>query len=209
VSATRFVQPAGRAVLVNRRVVRREVALEHPALHVELATERDGKGREHTYVWGTGPDLAFAVPLWKDGTVTLNRQRRFGIKRPSIEVPGGHVEEDETPEEGVRRELREETGLAAKTVTHVLTCLLSAKIQQNVHVYLAEGLSRGRRQLDADEEIDLVRVHFETALRRGLSGWILHMPSLVALLAVGEHLRTRGVSGRASASGKRARGRAS
>jgi ADP-ribose diphosphatase len=177
---------------MKRRVVRRTVALDHPALRVELATERDGKGREHTYVWGTGPELAFTVPLWKDGRITLNRQRRFGMARPSIEVPGGHVEADETPDEGARRELREETGLTAKRWTRILTCFLSAKIQQNVHVYLAEGLSRGERELDADEEIALVRVPLETAVRRARRGWIVHMPSLVALLAVHEHLRVRG-----------------
>ena len=80
-------------------------------------------------------DIAFSVPLWPDGTVTLNRQRRFGMAKPSIEVPGGHVDPGETPLVGARRELREETGLVAKKMTRLLTCFSSIKVQQRVHLF--------------------------------------------------------------------------
>lgn len=69
------VRPAKRPA--KRRTVRREVVLDHRYLKLDLATERDAAGREHTYIHGTGPHIAFIVPLWPDGTVTLNRQRRY------------------------------------------------------------------------------------------------------------------------------------
>ncbi len=172
-------------------LVRRKVVLDHKFFHLELATERGPSGEEHTYVWGTGPDIAFAVPYWPDGTVTLNRQRRFGMDRPSIEVPGGHVDPGETPLVGARRELREETGLAAKKLTRLLTCFSSIKVQQRVHLFIAEDLAEGAQQLDHDEEIATFRVPLVEALRRARRGWMVHGPSILALHAAAEHVRSR------------------
>lgn len=181
-----------RRKVAGREVVRRRVVLDHPYFHLELATERDGEGREHEYVFGTGPEIAFTVPLWDDGTVTLNRQRRFGMRALSVEVPGGHVDSGERPLDGARRELREETGIVARKMTRLFTCFSSIKVQQNVHLYLAEGLTQGAQQLDHDEEISLVRVPLETAVRRAQRGWMVHGPSILALLAAADRVRTRG-----------------
>ncbi len=43
----------------------------------------------------------------RDGKTLLLKHKKLGMWLP----PGGHVEPDETPDEGVRREVREETGL--------------------------------------------------------------------------------------------------
>lgn len=175
----------------SRKLVARKVVLDHPYFHLELATEKDAAGRRHTYIHGTGPDIAFVVPLWDDGTVTLNRQRRYGLAKPSIEVPGGHVDAGESPLAGARRELREETGIVAKKTTRLLTCLSSIKVQQRVHLFLAQGLRVGPTKLDDDEEIATFRVPLETALRRARRGWIVHGPSILALYAAAEFVRTR------------------
>jgi ADP-ribose pyrophosphatase len=176
---------------LRRKVLRRKVVLDHPFFHLELATEKDAAGREHTYVWGTGPEIAFSVPLWPDGTVTLNRQRRFGMAKPSIEVPGGHVDPGESPLVGARRELREETGLVAKKMTRLLTCFSSIKVQQRVHLFVAEDLREGPQQLDHDEEIATFRLPLEVAVRRARRGWMVHGPSILALYAAQEFMRTR------------------
>ncbi len=50
------------------------------------------------------------IPLTPENEVVLVRQYRHGIRDLSLEIPGGLVEEQDTPEETARRELREETG---------------------------------------------------------------------------------------------------
>lgn len=58
--------------------------------------------------------------LTEDGNVVLVRQYRHAADQETIEVPGGLPDGDETPEETARRELREETGFAAASVTRLI-----------------------------------------------------------------------------------------
>jgi ADP-ribose pyrophosphatase len=173
-----------------RRTVRRQVVLDHPYLLLRLDTERDERGREHTYLWGTGPSIAQAVPVWDDGTVTLLSQRRHGLRVRSIEVPGGHVDPGESPAAAARRELREETGIVAARVTPLLRFFPAVKLQQPFHVFLATGLRHGAASPDDDEDLRLLRVPLARACAMALSGRVRHGPTIVALLAARERLRS-------------------
>ncbi len=176
---------------MRRKVVRREVVLDHRYMRLSIDTERQADGSEQRFIRGTGPHIAYAVPLWDDGTVTLNVQRRYGMRARSVEVPGGHVDPGEAPAAAAKRELREETGLVARRVTPVLDCLVSIKVQQPMHVFVATGLRQGPPAREADEEIECVRLPLDAAVRRALAGWMRHGPSILALLAAREHVRTR------------------
>lgn len=173
----------------RRRVVRKRVVLDHPYLTLRLDTERDARGGEHTYIWGTGPDIVLVVPLWDDGTVTLLSQRRYGLRARSIEVPGGHVDPGETPAAAARRELREETGITAARVTKLMDFLPAIKLQQRFHVFLATGLRAGRARPDPDEDVRPRRMEFDVACRRAMRGWIRHGPTIVALVSGAQAVR--------------------
>lgn len=56
------------------------------------------------------PDWVNIIGLTRQGTVLLVRQFRFGAQRVTLEIPGGMIDPDETPEHAAVRELREETG---------------------------------------------------------------------------------------------------
>jgi 8-oxo-dGTP pyrophosphatase MutT (NUDIX family) len=89
--------------------------------------------------------------------LTLVEQYRFTVGGRFMELPqGGWEMADAVPEEMARGELREETGLRAERMTLLATLQIGyGVLNQKQHIYLAEGLTQGERELDA-EESDLV-----------------------------------------------------
>jgi 8-oxo-dGTP pyrophosphatase MutT (NUDIX family) len=58
-------------------------------------------------------DYVAVVALDSQKRFLLVRQLRPAVDGSTLEIPGGHVEPDETPEEAARKELLEETGHVA------------------------------------------------------------------------------------------------
>ena len=56
------------------------------------------------------PDFCNVIAVTADGQIVLVRQFRVGIERHTLEIPGGCLDEGESPEKGALRELFEETG---------------------------------------------------------------------------------------------------
>jgi len=70
----------------------------------------DGSPQEYHVV--EIPDAVAAVPLTSDGRVVLIGQYRYPHGKTHWEIPAGRLTDGEPPEEGARREVREETGYA-------------------------------------------------------------------------------------------------
>ena len=59
------------------------------------------------------------VPVLENGNILLIRQYKHGVGRVCLTFAGGFVEAGEDPEQACSRELLEETGLVASSVTHL------------------------------------------------------------------------------------------
>jgi ADP-ribose pyrophosphatase len=59
-------------------------------------------------------DYVSVFAVTTNGTFPLVRQFRPAIEEFTLELPGGHVDQGETPEQAARKELHEETGFVAK-----------------------------------------------------------------------------------------------
>lgn len=79
-----------------------------------MATPAPGGGAPFYVLHST--DFVAMVALNEHGELLLVRQYRPGAGGTTLEVPGGHVEDGETPEQAARKELLEETGHEAGTL---------------------------------------------------------------------------------------------
>lgn len=94
------------------------------------------------------------LPLHDDGTVTLVRQYRASLDALLLEIPAGLRDVDgEPPEQTAVRELREEAGLEATSVEHLVSFHTAPGMtDEQMHVYLATGLTEVADDRQGPEE---------------------------------------------------------
>ena len=97
-------------------------------------------GREHDFFVIEAPDWINVVPLTDGGEVVMIEQYRHGTGELTLEIPGGMVDEGETPAETAARELLEETGYEARELLPLGSLHPNPAIQNNrIHMFLARG----------------------------------------------------------------------
>jgi 8-oxo-dGTP pyrophosphatase MutT (NUDIX family) len=152
-------------------------------------------GRPAPYGLVRFKNLAVAVlPVHADGTIVLVGQHRFPFGDYSWELPEGGSPLAEDPLDGAKRELAEETGLAAADWREVMRAQLSNSVTDERMIgYLALGLSEATvgHAADETEAIALVRVPFREALDAAMAGYLPDMLT-VAMLLRGYHMAREG-----------------
>lgn len=139
-------------------------------------------------------DALGCVPLTDDLNVYLVGQHRYPHDTYSWEVPEGGRHPGESIEEGVLRELREETGLRAGRLTelgsiHTSNCFTD----ETAYLFLAEELEMGEAAPDHTEQLVVRAVPFSVAMDMVIRGEIQDSMSVVALYRARDVLRERGV----------------
>jgi 8-oxo-dGTP pyrophosphatase MutT (NUDIX family) len=118
-------------------------------------------------------DWVNVVALSADGRLVLIRQFRHGSDEITLEIPGGIIDEGESPTEAARRELLEETGFAAEKLEVIGRVRSNPAIISNwTWTVLATGLgaAASATMFDEHEEIsvELIDVHeIDEKLRNG------------------------------------------
>jgi 8-oxo-dGTP pyrophosphatase MutT (NUDIX family) len=128
---------------------------------------------------------AAIVPLSEDGRTWLVGQFRYTTGEYSWEVPEGGVPHHEDLVAGARRELVEETGISAATVTQLARCHLSNSVtDEEAFVFVATDLSFGEASPEGTEALAIREVTFDEALAMADAGTITDGFSLIALHTV-------------------------
>ena len=126
------------------------------------------------------------LPLLEDGRVIMERQYRYAHGRVFLEIPAGKLDApDEIPLSAAQRELREETGAVAERYTYLGRIdTTPALINEKIHLYLAEGLTFGERELDEDEFLDVELIPLEELYGMVMRGEIADAKTQIAVLKV-------------------------
>ena len=124
------------------------------------------------------------LPLLEDGRVIMERQYRYPHGRVFLEIPAGKLDyPEEDLSEAASRELREETGAVAERYTYLGRIdTTPALINEKIHLYLAEGLTFGERELDEDEFLDVELIPLAQLYEMVMRGEIADAKTQIAVL---------------------------
>lgn len=118
------------------------------------------KNRPSQWWWVRRPKGVKAVvivAMTQDNKLVVTKEYRVPVQNYEIGFPAGLIDEDESPEDAVRRELEEETGLIVDEVLHISPAVLSSAGLTDEAVHLAYVKVSGepnKDKLEASEDIE-------------------------------------------------------
>ena len=140
----------------------------------------DGQTSSREYTLHAG---ASAVLALIDGKVLFVEQYRYPVKKVTLEIPAGKRKKGQSFLACAKAELEEETGFKARKIKKLLTFNPSAAFSdEDLDIYFAQDLYKGKRHLDEDEFVNVKLVPFKKALQMVKSGKITDSKTIIALL---------------------------
>ncbi len=148
-------------------------------------------GREREYDVIEAPDWTNVIAITDEDNVVLIRQYRPGIKKVTLEIPGGMIDPGETPIQAAMRELAEETGYHSSGWRHLGTIFPNPAIQTNrAFTFLAQSARLlSEPHPDEDECIEVFERPLKDVPRLIREGEIQHSLVVVAFA----HLAVQGL----------------
>lgn len=121
-------------------------------------------------------DYVGVIPVTEKGEIILVRQWRPVVNSFTLELPSGHVEAGETPEEAAAKELLEETGYVPSRITalgRVSPC--TGRLGNQMWCFFAHDVALDSQAHPGEQGIEVV-VH------RGGVGSLLNEPEFISAL---------------------------
>jgi ADP-ribose pyrophosphatase len=133
------------------------------------------------------PGAVVILPVLRSGAeppkVVLIRNWRISVEQELYELPAGTIEPAEEPRVCAARELEEETGYRAATLTPLGRFYTSPGLSDELMwAYFAEGLELVGQRLEPDEQLTVHPVGLDRALAMIDSGELADGKSILTLL---------------------------
>ncbi len=129
------------------------------------------------------------IPIDENNQILFVRQYRHPSGEELLELPAGSLEAGEDPESCARRESREEVGMAPAKLQHLGgTYLAPGYSSEYLHYFLAKDLSPAPLPPDEDEDITIIRLSWEEALRKVTQNEIRDAKSVAGIFLAGMYL---------------------
>lgn len=132
------------------------------------------------------------LPVDDEGFVYLVRQYRYPYDEELLEVPAGKMDHDDSEDHlgcGIR-ELKEETGFTAETMTYLGEMYPSPGfLTERLYLYLATGLTAGETNFDDDEYLNLVKMSFDELCEKIHTGEIRDGKTIFAAFRAQKYLK--------------------
>lgn len=151
------VAPKSESRILERRTVYSGRVLR---LEVDRLIEPSGKEVQREVVRHAGSVVLLAMS--PTGKVLLVRQYRYPVDEFLLEVPAGHIDPGESPEQAARRELVEETGYYPHRLEKLLELYPAPGFtDERMHLFRATELELREAAPDDDEDLELSELTIE------------------------------------------------
>jgi ADP-ribose pyrophosphatase len=176
------------------RVLDSKLVYEGPLFRVQQdhLIEPGGRESHRDVIRHNGSVVILAIDKGKrkkDPWVVVERQYRHAAGQFLWELPAGKLDAGESPLNGARRELAEETGYDAKKWSPLVEYYASPGfLGEAMKVFLAEGLIAGDAHPEEDEHIDFRLVRLSEILDMVDEGKIIDGKTLTSILIYAREL---------------------
>ncbi len=166
----------------NEKTIAQQSIYKGKIIDVELLTVTLPDGKQATRDIVRHPGASAVVALNENGEMFMVRQFRKPLEAVSLEIPAGKLDRGEDPLDCARRELKEETGLSAESLIHVVSVHSTPGFSDEVlHIYAATHLSEGDSCADEDEFISSEKYTVQQLLYMILEGKITDAKSIIGV----------------------------
>ncbi len=131
------------------------------------------------------PDYVCVIATTQENRLLLVEQYREALGHKTIEFPAGHVDPGESPTVSAARELVEETGFEAESLTLVGAPVWSdtGRLNNRMHCFRAENVKKVREgPLNHEENIRLIEATWSELFEFIQEGKFIHSLNLGPLL---------------------------
>ena len=131
-------------------------------MRVRVDTVRLEDGREFEREVIEHARSVVVLPLTENETVLLVRQWRQPTGEWLLEAPAGRIEAEERPEDAAQRELQEETGYSAQTLTPLGAFWTAPGLfTEYMYAFVGRDLQRAPLPQDPDEDVSVEEVRLD------------------------------------------------
>jgi len=161
-----------------------ETEYVHPGIRVDTCELPDGQTiRAHVLEY---EDEVMVFALTTHQEVILIKQYRHGAQKAIVELPGGSVDEGESPLDAAKRELTEETGYASDTWIEVGLGSPNPAIYTNrIYSFFAMDVEQTGRQSAYDAKtVEVLLIPLDKTIAMAKRGEFLHALNISTLFLV-------------------------
>jgi ADP-ribose pyrophosphatase len=172
-------------------LLKSEELLNARAFKIRRDTLKTPDGRETKYDIVEHVGSVVLLPIDAEGNLWFVRQYRPAVGMDMLELPAGTREKDEPYEDCARREIREETGMAAGKLEKIGDFYLAPGYSTEfMGVFLATELTNNPLQADDDEFLKIEKIPAKKVIEMAERGELPDAKTLAALFLARSYLES-------------------